>query len=162
MVQRSISIRREGKGLLAEMTATASPDLVWLILTSFEEMPEHLTILEQSRILAQEGTHRLVEQTASLELPLLPLSFRVVLDVLEERPFLYFSQREGSFTEFSGYWRVELDHSSGGSRIRYYLEVDIPRGLRRWAVDRHLRRMIQRNLQDLAIWIDEAGDYREA
>lgn len=143
--------------MLAEIAVAASPDQVWSILTSFNEMSAHLRALERSKILTHNGNYRLVEQSARVEVPLLSLSLRVVLDVVEERPFLYFTQREGSFTEFSGYWRVDPEGSGLGSRIRYYVELDLPRGLRRFAADWQLRRMVQRNLEDLARWIQGAG-----
>ena len=152
-----LSVRRKGKGMLAEIAVPASPDQVWSILTSFNEMPAHLRALERSKILAHNGNHRLVEQSARVEVPLLTLSLRVVLDVLEERPFLYFTQREGSFTEFTGYWRVDPEGEGSGSRIRYYVELDLPGGLRRFAADWQLRRMVQRNLEDLARWIQGSG-----
>ncbi len=152
-----LSVRREGKGMLAEIAVAASPDHVWSILTSFNEMSAHLRALERSKILTHNGNYRLVEQSARVEVPLLSLSLRVVLDVVEERPFLYFTQREGSFTEFSGYWRVDPEGSGSASRIRYYVELDLPRGLRRFAADWQLRRMVQRNLEDLARWIQGAG-----
>jgi carbon monoxide dehydrogenase subunit G len=152
-----LSVRRKGKGMLAEIAVAASPDHVWRILTSFNEMSAHLRALEKSKMLTHNGNHRLVEQSARVEVPLLTLSLRVVLDVVEERPFLYFTQREGSFTEFTGYWRVDPEAEGSGSRIRYYLELDLPGGLRRLAADWQLRRMMQRNLEDLARWIQTVG-----
>lgn len=152
----TLSVRREGKGMSAEIAVAASPDEVWSVLTAFDEMPAHLQALKKSRVLTHNGNHRVVEQSARVEVPLLSLSLRVVLDVVEERPFLYFTQREGSFTEFTGYWRVDPDGKGTGSRIRYYVELDLPGGLRRLAADWHLRRMVQRNLDDLARWIQVA------
>jgi carbon monoxide dehydrogenase subunit G len=151
-----LSLRREGKGILAEIEVAASPERVWSVLTSFDEMSAHLGALEKSRLLTRNANYRLVEQSTHVEVPLVTLSLRVLLDVVEERPFLYFTQREGSFTEFSGYWRVDSAGEGKRSRIRYYVEVDLPGGLRRLAADWHLRRMVQRNLEDLARWIQGA------
>jgi carbon monoxide dehydrogenase subunit G len=148
-----LSLRREGKGILAEIEVAASPERVWSILTCFDEMSAHLGALEKSRLLTRNGNYGLVEQSTHVGAPFFTLSLRVLLDVVEERPFLYFKQREGSFTEFSGYWRVDSEGEGKKSRIRYYVEVDLPGGLRRLAADWHLRRMVQRNIEDLARWI---------
>jgi carbon monoxide dehydrogenase subunit G len=156
-----LSLRREGKGILAEVEVAASPERVWKILTSFDEMSAHLGALEKSRLLSRKGNYSLVEQSTHLEVPLFSLSLRVLLDVVAERPFLYFKQREGSFTEFSGYWRVDSEGDGERSRIRYYVEVDLPGGLRRLAADWHLRRMVQRNLEDLTRWI-QGGERRSS
>ena len=160
MVQRSdnvILLRREDKGILAEMTVEAAVERVWRVLTSFEEMPAYLSGLSQSRILKREGVHRIVEQTARVGIPFLPLSFRVVLDVVEERPFLYFSQRNGTFNFFRGHWRVDRCSTGAGSRVCYYLEASVGQGLRRLPFEQQLPRMIRQNMEELAVWIDNAG-----
>jgi hypothetical protein len=81
----TISIGKNGKGILAEMTVAAPVERVWQILTAFEEMPAHLRGLKDSRILKREGSYRLVEQTAKVGTPLLPFSFRLVMDVLRSQ-----------------------------------------------------------------------------
>ncbi|MFP3870237.1 MAG: SRPBCC family protein [Syntrophobacteria bacterium] len=159
-VRRSGLVRTRGadKGITAEITVPARPERVWRVLTSFEEMPVHLSAVKKSRLIGQEGNHRLIEQTGKVDIPVMPLSFRVALDVVEERPFLYFSQRWGSFTTFSGYWRVDPCPEGRGSRVRYCLHVDMPHGLRKLAAEHHLRRMVRQNLQELAAWIQKAAN----
>jgi carbon monoxide dehydrogenase subunit G len=152
---KAVDLKKEGRGLLAQIDVAATPERVWQVLTSFEEMAAHLSSIEESRILKQEGNYRLVEQAARAENSLLPLSFRVVLDVVEEKPFLHFTQQAGSSAPISGYWRVEPDLAEGGSCIRWYLEVNAKVGLKRWAVERHLKSIIVQNLKDLATWIEK-------
>jgi carbon monoxide dehydrogenase subunit G len=151
-----ISRRQVGKGMLTEMTVAAKPNRVWHVLTSFDRMVAHMSHLEQSRTLRQKGNHRLVEQTAKI--PLLSLTLHTVLDVLEERPFLYFTQREGPFSELSGYWQVAPTFGGTPTLIRYYLELRVGGAARRWMMNRHLGRVIDKNFQDLAIWIDSGND----
>ena len=160
MVQRAdncISLRPKNGGILAEMTVQAEVERVWQVLTSFEKMETHLSGLKRSRILQRNGNHQLVEQTATVGIPLLPLTFKLVMDVVEERPFLYFNQRLGSFTSFSGHWWV--DPASGGNRTRihYYLEVSWARGWKARPFEHQLRGMIRQNLQELALWIDNGS-----
>lgn len=152
-----ISLRHLAKGILAEMTVAATVEHVWRILTSFEEMPAHLSNLKNCKVLKREGSYRLVEQAARVGTPLLPFPFRVVMDVVEERPFLYFNQRHGSFTSFSGHWRVEPDAAGSGSRVRYYLEASFGQGWSGRALRRQFRRLIRQNLQELAAWMDNGG-----
>jgi carbon monoxide dehydrogenase subunit G len=160
MVQRAdncISLRPKNGGILAEMTVQAEVERVWQVLTSFEKMETHLSGLKRSKILQRNGNHQLVEQTATVGIPLLPLTFKLVMDVVEERPFLYFNQRLGSFTSFSGHWWV--DPASGGNRTRihYYLEASLARGWKGRPFEHQLRGMIRQNLQELALWIDNGS-----
>jgi carbon monoxide dehydrogenase subunit G len=152
-----ISVCRQGKGVLEEIKVGASEERVWRILTSFEKMPTYLSAIEHSKILKREGSYRLVEQTARVRVPLLSFSFRVIMDVIEERPFLYFNQRLGSFASFCGHWRVDPSLAGAGSRVSYYLEAELSNGLKRRTVESQLRRLIRQNLQELASWIDNSG-----
>jgi hypothetical protein len=136
------------------MTVEAAAERVWHVLTSFEKMSGHLSGLKRSRILQKEGKHRLVEQTATVRIALFPLTLKLVMDVVEAKPFLYFNQRFGSFSSFRGHWRI--DHGSGdnGTRIHYYLEARLGRRWKRVPFEHHLHRMIRQNLQELSAWID--------
>ena len=147
----AITVIKNGNGIMAEMTVAADSDRVWRILTSFDEMDAHLSGLKKSKVLKKEGNYLLVEQTAKVGIPLLSLYFRVVMDVVEERPFLYFSQRQGSFAFFRGHWRVEPASEGRGTQIRYYLEAGPVRSLGNGQIG---NRMIKQNLQQLAAWID--------
>ncbi len=143
---------------MAEMTVATTVEHVWRVLTSFEEMPAYLSYLRESRVLKKDGTYRVVEQRARAGIAFLAISFRVVLDVVEDRPYLYFKQRNGSFTSFRGYWRVDPSLNESGSRVRYYLQANLGRGLRRRAFEQNLHRMIRQSMQELAGWIDNSGD----
>jgi carbon monoxide dehydrogenase subunit G len=81
----SITIKKNGRGILAEMTVAAEPDRAWNVLTSFEEMSAHLSGFSKSKVLKTEDNYRLVEQTARVGIPLLSFSFRVVMSVVEDR-----------------------------------------------------------------------------
>lgn len=152
-----IAFCQQGKGISEEVKVAASVERVWRVLTSFEKMPVYLSALEHSRILKREGSYRLVEQTARVGVRLLSFSFRVLMDVVEERPYLYFKQRLGSFASFCGHWRVDPGLAGAGSRVRYYLEADLGNGLKRRSVEQQLRRLIRQNLRELAGWIDNSG-----
>lgn len=136
------------------MTVAAGRERVWHILTSFDEMAAHLSGLTTSKILMREGNYLLVEQRAKVGISLLSFSFRILMDVVVERPFLRFSQREGSFTTFRGHWRVEPSAEEKGTLIRYYLEASPAQSLggRKFG-----NRMIKQNLQQLAAWIDNSA-----
>jgi len=150
----SITVRKNGNGIVAEMTVAAGADRVWRILTSFDEMDAHLSGLTKSKVLRKEGNYLLVEQRAKVGISLLSFSFRVVMDVVEDRPFLYFSQRQGSFVTFRGHWRVEPTSEGKGARILYYLEASPAQSLG----GRHFgNRMIKQNLQQLAAWINNSS-----
>ena len=150
----SITIRKNGNGIVAEMTVAAGTQRVWRILTSFDEMDAHLSGLKTSKVLRTEGNYFLVEQRTKVGISLLSFSFRVVMDVVEDRPYLYFSQRQGSFATFRGHWKVEPRSDAKGTRISYYLEASPAQGLggRQFGT-----RMIKQNLQQLAAWIDNGG-----
>jgi carbon monoxide dehydrogenase subunit G len=150
----SITIRKNGNGIVAEMTVAAGTQRVWRILTSFDEMDAHLSGLKTSKVLRTEGNSFLVEQMTKVGISLLSFSFRVVMDVVEDRPYLYFSQRQGSFATFRGHWKVEPRSDAKGTRISYYLEASPAQSLggRQFGT-----RMIKQNLQQLAAWIDNGG-----
>jgi carbon monoxide dehydrogenase subunit G len=150
----SITVRKNGNGIVAEMTVAAGSERAWRILTSFDEMGAHLSGLTKSKILRKEGNYLLVEQKTKVGIPLLSFDFRVVMDVVEDRPFLYFSQRQGSFAFFRGHWRVEPASDGKGTRIRYYLEASPAQSL---GGGHFGIRLIKQNLQQLAAWIDSGG-----
>ena len=152
-----ITIKNNGSGLLAEMTVAAQPDRAWHVLTSFEEMSAHLSGFSKSKVLQTEDNYRLVEQTARVGIPLLPLSFRVVMSVVEDRPYLHFRQLKGSFSSFRGHWWVDPESTGNGTRIQYFLEASLAQGWKGGPVRHQIKRMIQQNLQELAIWIDNRG-----
>jgi carbon monoxide dehydrogenase subunit G len=151
---RPITIRKNGDAVVAEMTVAAGTERVWQVLTSFDEMDVHLSGLSKSKILIKEGKYRLVEQRARVGISLLSFTFRVLMDVMEDRPFLHFRQRQGSFATFRGHWRVEPASEGKGTWIRYYLEASPVQGLG----GRHFgNRLIKQNLQQLAAWIDNSS-----
>jgi carbon monoxide dehydrogenase subunit G len=150
----SISIKSNARGISAEMTVAAGRDRVWRILTSFDEMDAHLSGLKKSKVLRKEGNYLLVEQTVKVGIPLLSFNVQVVMDVVEDRPFLHFSQRQGSFAFFRGHWKVEPASEGTGTKIAYYLEVGSARSLGNGPLG---NRLIKENLQQLAAWIDNGG-----
>jgi carbon monoxide dehydrogenase subunit G len=148
-----ITIRKNGDGVMAEMIVAAGTERVWHILTSFDEMDAHLSGLSKSKVLIREGNYLLVEQKARVGISLLSFTFRVLMEVVEDRPFLHFRQREGSFATFRGHWKVEPTPEGKGTWIRYYLEASPAQGLG----GRHFgNRLIKQNLQQLAAWIDNS------
>ena len=153
----SITIKNNGSGILAEMTVAAEPDRAWHVLTSFEEMSAYLSGLSKSKVLQTEDNCRLVEQTARVGIPLLSFSFRVVMTVVEERPYLYFRQLQGSFCSFRGHWWVDPESTGNGTRIQYFLEARLARGWKGGPVRHQIKSMIHQNLQELAVWIDNGG-----
>jgi hypothetical protein len=148
----------DGGAVRAEITVKARSARVWQVLTAFEEMPVHLSALERSKVLSKHGAHLLVEQCTTLKTSFLSLTLWSLLDVTAEPPFLYFTQRRGFFRELTGYWHVAPSADGQGSRIVYYLEIGMRKGLRRWWADHQLRQMIQRNMQELAVWVEAVED----
>ena len=153
----SITIKQNGRGIVAEMTVAAEPGRAWQVLTSFEEMSAHLSGFSQSKVLQTEDNYRLVEQTARVGIPLLSFSFRVVMSVVEDRPYLHFRQLQGSFSFFRGHWWVDPASTGNGTRIQYFLEASLARGLKGGPFRRQIKSMIHQNLQELAVWIDNGG-----
>jgi carbon monoxide dehydrogenase subunit G len=153
----SISIKQNGRGILAEMTVAAEPDRAWHVLTSFEEMSAHLSGFSTSKTLQEEDNYRLVEQTVRVGIPLLPFSVRVVMSVVEDRPYLRFRQLRGSFSSFRGHWWVDPESSGNGTRIQYFLEASLAGGWKGGPVRHQIKSMIHHNLQELAVWIDDGG-----
>jgi len=132
------------------MTVAAEPDRAWNVLTSFEEMSAHLSGFSKSKVLKTEDNYRLVEQTARVGIPLLSFSFRVVMSIVEDRPYLRFRQLRGSFSSFRGHWWVDPGSGGNGTRVHYYLEASLARGWKGRPFEHHLRGMIHQNLQELA------------
>ena len=62
----SITMKKNGRGILAEMNVAAKPDREWHVLTSFEEMSAHLSGFSKSNVFQSEDNYRLVEQTAKV------------------------------------------------------------------------------------------------
>ena len=136
------------------MTVAAEADRAWHVLTSFEEMSAYLSGLSKSKVLQTEHNYRLVEQTARVGIPLLPFFFRVVMSVVEDRPYLHFRQLRGSFSSFRGHWWVDPESTGNGTRIQYFLEARLARGWEGGPFKHHIKSMVHQNLQELAVWID--------
>ena len=150
----SVTIKENGNGILAEMNVAATLERVWHVLTSFEDMDAHLSMLHESKVLKREGNYRMVAQTGKITIARFPVTFRVVMDVVEKRPFLYFNQRAGSFAFFRGHWEVDPDGEGNGTSVRYRLEARSGKSLKVRSFAQHLNRMIRQNLQELALWMD--------
>ena len=153
----TITIKQNGRGILAEMTVAAEPDRAWHVLTSFEEMSAHLSGFRMSKILKKEDNYRLVEQTVRVGIPLLSFSLQVVMSVVEDRPYLRFRQLRGSFSSFRGHWWVDPESTENGTRIQYFIEASLARGWKGGPVRHQIKSMIHQNLQELAVWIDNGG-----
>jgi carbon monoxide dehydrogenase subunit G len=150
----SVTIKENGNGIVAEMKVAATLERVWHVLTSFEDMDAHLSALHESKVLKREGNYRMVAQTGKITIARFPITFRVVMDVVERRPFLYFSQRAGSFAFFGGHWEVGPDGEGSGTRVRYRLDARLGKRLQVRSIAQRLNRMIRQNLQELALWMD--------
>ncbi|MBW1982990.1 MAG: SRPBCC family protein [Deltaproteobacteria bacterium] len=143
--------------ITAHLGVRAEAERVWQVLTAFEQMPARLSGLKKSRVLAREDSRYLVEQKSRVRVPLLNISFGVLLEIEEDKPFLHFRQKHGSFASFSGVWEVRPNSNGKGSIIYYKLNVQMRRHPASWFEKLYLGKIIRQNLEELAVWIEEEG-----
>ena len=104
---------------------TASPEIVWQVLTDYDGIGGFVSSIKQSTIKHRADGHVLLEQQGVGRAWFVSLPIHVILDVEEDgnHTALTFHDVCGkSFTTYEGKW--ELTTAAGGTHVTYELKAD--------------------------------------
>jgi len=147
-----VAIDTEANGrqrrIAARLPIACPPELLWQVLTAYEQLPEFLPNLVASRRLEHpEGGIRL-EQIGAQQLLKVNFRARVVLDLEEVYPErIQFQMVEGDFRQFHGYWALECAESTAAqTQLTYCVTVLPPRVMPARLIEQRLRQDLSANL----------------
>lgn len=123
------------------------PDLIWSVLTDYNNLSRFIPNLASSRQLWRRGPVVGLEQVGSQQFCGLNFSARVELALTEERDEgrLSFRMTCGDFRRFEGVWQIHRDASA--TRLFYELTVQGRPGMPIVLIEKRLREDLAANLR---------------
>ncbi len=133
--------------LAVQLRLALEAELVWSVLTDYENLSRFIPNLASSRLLWRRGDSVGLEQVGCQQFCGLRFSARVELELCERREsgLLTFSMREGDFRRFEGSW--QLSGEPDGSRLLYELIVQGRPGMPIGLIEQRLREDLAANLR---------------
>ena len=118
----------------ARVLVTASPDLVWTVLTDYGNLAKFLPNVVSCQVLQSKGNEKVIEQIDSRQVLLLTVKSRV-RSVLTEtaKTRIDFQLIEGDLRSLKGYWTIEPIAPFKGAKpnqvlISQFVEAEPPTG----------------------------------
>lgn len=123
------------------------PELLWSVLTDYNNLSGFIPNLASSRQLWRKGTVVGLEQVGSQLFCGLRFSARVELELTEQKSngCLSFRMSCGDFRRFEGVWRIDRDTSA--TRLFYELTVQGRPGMPIGMIEKQLREDLAANLR---------------
>lgn len=123
------------------------PDLLWLVLTDYNNLSRFIPNLTSSRQLWRRGPVVGLEQVGSQQFCGLNFSARVELELTEDRGEgrLSFRMTCGDFRRFEGVWQIS--RQAGTTRLFYELTVQGRPGMPIALIEKRLRQDLAANLR---------------
>ncbi|MCP9848376.1 SRPBCC family protein [Cyanobium sp. Morenito 9A2] len=123
------------------------PELLWSVLTDYNNLSRFIPNLASSRQLWRKGAVVALEQVGSQQFCGLSFSARVELELTEEPSSgrLCFRMTCGDFRRFEGIWRIDRDASA--TRLFYELTVQGRPGMPIGIIEKRLRDDLAANLR---------------
>jgi ribosome-associated toxin RatA of RatAB toxin-antitoxin module len=98
----------EGK-YTGRVLVTASPEVVWQVLTDYDNFEDFIPNLSSSEVLEDDGDRKIVEQVDSRQLFILNIKSRTKLEITEtNQDRIDFELVEGDIESLVGSWQLEL------------------------------------------------------
>ena len=109
--------------LAAQLRTPLPVDVLWEVLTDYEQLETFIPNFASSRLVQREGCTVRLQQVGSQQLLGLRFSAQVLLELTEDRPEgqLRFRMVKGDFRQFQGSWCVRS--LPEGSTLLYELSV---------------------------------------
>lgn len=112
--------RGEGVEVRARAFVSASPQLVWLVLTDYERLPAFVPGIATSRIRERRGHHLRLEQSGEARFLLFSFPIEVHLQVTEAPPDTVVSRAVGgNLRRMHGRYDLRADAARGGTTVVY-------------------------------------------
>ncbi len=93
---------------VARVLVPTSPEVVWSVLTDYNDFPKFLPNVVFSKVLQADGSHKVVEQVDERNVLLFKVRSRVrskITEVTNQR--IDFRRIEGDLPTLDGYWKIE-------------------------------------------------------
>ncbi len=132
--------------LAAQLRTPLSVDVLWKVLTDYENLSSFIPNLSSSRVLAQTAHTVRLAQVGSQQLLGLKFSAQVELELTEHLAdgLLQFRMVKGDFRRFEGNWR--LQSLPDGTSLLYELTVQGCLGMPVGLIEQRLRADLAANL----------------
>jgi ribosome-associated toxin RatA of RatAB toxin-antitoxin module len=107
------------EGSYAALSLVKAPlDIVWNVLTAYEQFPEFLPSVVSSRVLEKRENRLLVERKDRRKIGLMPIKVKIVTENIETyQERIDYRMVEGTMEELYGDWRVTpVDAHEGQAR----------------------------------------------
>jgi ribosome-associated toxin RatA of RatAB toxin-antitoxin module len=87
---------------------SASPEVVWKVLTDYENLPKFLPNVISNKVLSNNGDRKIVEQVNSRQVLFIKVKSRIRTAIAETRQNrIDFQQIDGDLQQMQGYWLIE-------------------------------------------------------
>ncbi len=135
--------------LAVQLRLSLPPELIWTVLTDYENLSRFIPNLDSSRLLWRRGDRVGLEQVGCQQFCGLRFSARVELELREQRGegLLSFIMLQGDFRRFEGSWQIGDDPI--GSRLLYELTVQGRPGMPIGLIEQRLREDLAANLRSV-------------
>ena len=122
-------------------------DLIWTVITDYENLSGFIPNLASSRLLWRRGSQVGLEQVGCQQFCGLRFSARVELELVEQREdgVLRFRMTQGDFRRFEGAWTVRREPK--GACLLYELTVQGRPGMPIGLIEQRLREDLAANLR---------------
>jgi ribosome-associated toxin RatA of RatAB toxin-antitoxin module len=130
----------------AECVIPAAHELVWRVLSDYDNLEELVPALTESRLTTDENGRMILQQSGRTGLWFIERDFQVTLEVTEV-PMAHIGFEAihgGSFRRFEGSWQV--DQRGGGTWVAHRIEIEPDFFAPRWAVRRVARRLMENTI----------------
>lgn len=133
--------------LAVQLRLELDHDLIWTVITDYENLSCFIPNLASSRLLWRRGRQVGLEQVGCQQFCGLRFSARVELELVEQREdgVLRFRMTQGDFRRFEGAWTVSRDPM--GARLLYELTVQGRPGMPIGLIEQRLREDLSANLR---------------
>lgn len=117
---------------MSKMTLHTSPEVVWRVLTDYDNACRIFVSLKQCKVLEDKGATKIIFH--KVKPSCIPTAFEYVLEVKETAlRKLEWRRVRGDFKEVDGYWSLEPADGGKATLVSYCARVDggffIPQGL---------------------------------
>lgn len=129
--------RVEGKGgskvyhITSSGTVAAAPNVVWRLLTDYEQLADYLPNLHSARVVSREGERVVIEQIGTVRFLFFSRTIRLLVEARERAPDrIDIGLVEGDMKVYRARWELSPLAGASGTRITYSATIvpkfDVP------------------------------------
>ncbi len=130
-----------------------APDIVWAVITDYENFPAFLPTVVETRVVTDEGDRKVVEQVDERKVLFAKVTSRIQTENLElPSRQVKFKLTEGDLNQFEGSWRVieASTESDQPTLLTQEIIAEAGAGPLEVAFEQILKRSLEKNLEAIA------------